>query len=171
MMWLVRIALEWPYTFVVMAMLIAILGISSILLMPTDIFPSINIPVVSIIWTYTGMSPDDMQGAYYEFDSPINPLIADAYGKGPKDQVGDLIPFTSQGPHAPGGAKNYIVDGKMTAGFAFVAYPAEYRSSGVMTFIVNESGTIYEKDLGANTTKLAEMMTAYDPDSTWYQAE
>jgi hypothetical protein len=118
-------------------------------------------------------------GAYNEFDSPINPLIADAYGKGPKDPVGDLIPFngyffrilTSQGPHAPGGAKNYVVDGKMTAGFAFVAYPAEYRSSGVMTFIVNESGTIYEKDLGANTTKLAEVMTAYDSDSTWHQAE
>jgi multidrug efflux pump subunit AcrB len=60
MMWLVRIALKRPYTFVVMAVLIAILGISSILLMPTDIFPSINIPVVSIIWTYTGVSPDDM---------------------------------------------------------------------------------------------------------------
>ena len=59
----------------------------------------------------------------------------------------------------------------MTAGFAFVGYPAEYRSSGVMTFIVNESGTIYEKDLGVNTTKLAEGMTAYDPDSTWHRTE
>jgi Protein of unknown function (DUF2950) len=119
-------------------------------------------------------------GAYDEFDSPINALIAYAHGKGSTSQVGDHpVPFygyffrilMSQGPHAPGGAKNYIVDGKMTAGFAFVAYPAEYRSSGVMTFIVDESGTIYEKDLGPETAHLAETMTAYDPDSTWNKAE
>jgi len=118
-------------------------------------------------------------GASNEFDSPINPLIADASAKDPQDQAGDQVPFngyffrilTSQGPHAPGGAKNYVVDGKMTTGFAFVAYPAEYQSSGVMTFIVNKSGTIYEKDLGPDTTKLAEAMTAYDPDSTWHKAE
>jgi hypothetical protein len=79
--------------------------------------------------------------------------------------------LTSQGSHAPGGAKNYVVEGKMSAGFAFVAYPAEYRSSGVMTFIVDGSGTIYEKDLGPDTAKLAEAMTAYDPDPTWHKAE
>jgi hypothetical protein len=115
------------------------------------------------------------EGAANQFDSPINPLIAYAHAKGPIGQGGDQVPFngyffrilTSQGPHAPGGAKNYVVDGKMTAGFAFVAYPSEYRSSGVMTFIVNKSGTIYEKDLGPDTTKLAEAMTAFDPDSTW----
>lgn len=114
-----------------------------------------------------------------EVDSPLNPLIAYAYGKSPDDQGGDQYPFngyffrvlTRQGPHAPGGAKNYVVDGKMTAGFAFVAYPAEYRSSGVMTFIVSESGATYEKDLGPETTKLAEAMTTYDPDSTWHQAQ
>ncbi len=118
-------------------------------------------------------------GADDEFDSPINPLIAYARQNLPTDQVGEHVPFngymfrilTSQGRHAPGGAKNYIVDGKMTAGFAFVAYPVEYRSSSVMTLIVDESGTIYEKDLGPNTTKLAEAMTAYDPDSTWHKAE
>jgi len=118
-------------------------------------------------------------GASDEFDSPINPLIAYARQNLPTDQVGEHVPFngymfqilTSQGRHAPGGAKNYIVDGKMSAGFAFVAYPVEYRSSGVMTFIVDESGTIYEKDLGPNTAKLAEAMTAYDPDSTWYKTE
>ena len=118
-------------------------------------------------------------GASDEFDSPINPLIAYARQNLPTDQVGEHVPFngymfrilTSQGPHAPGGAKNYIVDGRMSAGFAFVAYPVEYRSSGVMTFIVDKSGTIYEKDLGPNTTKLAEAMTAYDPDSTWHKAE
>jgi Protein of unknown function (DUF2950) len=117
-------------------------------------------------------------GAYNQFDSPIDPLIAYAYGKGPDDQVGDQVPFngyffrilTSQGPHALGGAKKYVVDGKMTQGFAFVAYPAEYRSSGVMTFIVDESGTIYEKDLGPDSTKIAQAMTAYDPDFTWHKA-
>jgi hypothetical protein len=123
-------------------------------------------------------------GLYWEetgdqFNSPINPLIAYARQNRPADQVGAHVPFngyffrilTSQGPHAPGGAKNFVVGGKMTAGFAFVAYPAEYRSSGVMTFMVNKSGTIYEKDLGPNTTKLVEAMTAYDPDSSWNKGE
>jgi hypothetical protein len=118
-------------------------------------------------------------GADDEFNSPINPLIAYARQNLPQDQVGEHVPFngymfrilTSQGPHAPGGAKNYIVDGKMIAGFAFVAYPVDYRSSGVMTFIVDETGTIYEKDLGPDTTKLAQAMTVYDPDSTWHKVE
>ena len=114
-----------------------------------------------------------------QFDSPINPLIAYARQNRPPDEVGAHDPFKgyffrilrSQGHHAPGGAKNYVVNGKMTAGFAFVAYPAEYRSSGVMTFIVNKSGVVFEKDLGPNTTRIAEAMTAYDPDSTWHKAE
>ena len=118
-------------------------------------------------------------GASDEFDSPINPLIAYARQNLPTDQVGEHVPFngymfrilTSQGPHAPGGAKNYIVDGTMSRGFAFVAYPVEHRSSGVMTFIVDESGTIFEKDLGSNTTKLAQAMTVYDPDSSWHRVE
>jgi Protein of unknown function (DUF2950) len=118
-------------------------------------------------------------GASDEFDSPINPLIAYARQNLPKDQVGEHVPFngymfrilTSQGPHALGGAKNYIIDGMMSRGFAFVAYPVEYRSSGVMTFIVDESGAIYEKDFGPDTTKLAQAMTVYDPDSTWHKTE
>ena len=118
-------------------------------------------------------------GASDEFNSPINPLIAYARQNLPQEQVGEHVPFngymfrilTSQGSHAPGGAKNYVVDGKMTAGFAFVAYPVDYRSSGVMTFIVDQSGTIYEKDLGPDTTKLAQAMTVYDPDPTWRKAE
>ena len=117
--------------------------------------------------------------AYNEFDSPIDPLIAYANQEEAKDQTGDPVPFdgyffrilTSQGAHAVGGAKSYISDGKMTGGVAFVAYPAEYRSSGVMTFIIDESGTIYEKDLGADTSKLAQAMTAYDPDQSWHQPE
>ncbi|MDQ1409743.1 MAG: hypothetical protein QOJ41_1478 [Acidobacteriaceae bacterium] len=119
------------------------------------------------------------QGAGDEFDSPINPLIAYARQNLPTDQVGQHVPFngymfrilTSQGRHAPGGARKYIVDGKMSAGFAFVAYPVEYRSSGVMTLIVDQSGTVYEKDLGLDTTKLARAMNVYDPDSTWHKAE
>jgi hypothetical protein len=123
-------------------------------------------------------------GLYWEetgdqLNSPINPLIAYAYGKGPNSQGSDPVPYngyffrvlTGQGAHAPGGAKNYVVDGKMTAGFAFIAYPAEYRSSGVKTFIVSKSGIIYEKDLGPNTTKLAAAMTTYDPDSTWHKVD
>lgn len=123
-------------------------------------------------------------GLYWEstqdqFESPIDPRIADARQNRPTDQVGSHVPFngyffrilTSQGPHATGGAKNYIVDGKMTRGFAIVAYPVEYRSSGVMTFIVDASGTIYGKDLGPSTKKLAEAMSAYDPDSSWHKEE
>lgn len=117
-------------------------------------------------------------GASDEFSSPIDPLIANANAA--KDQPGgDSVPYngyffrilTSQGRHARGGAKNYVANGQMTGGFAFVAYPAEYRSSGVMTFIVNNSGTIYEKDLGPDTIKLARAMTSYDPDSTWHRVE
>lgn len=114
-----------------------------------------------------------------QFSSPINPLIAYARQNLPTDQVGVHVPFNgymfrilkSQGTHVPGGAKNYVVGGKMTAGFAFVAYPVAYRASGVMTFIVGESGTIYEKDLGPGTTKLAQAMTVYDPDPSWHKAE
>jgi hypothetical protein len=119
-------------------------------------------------------------GADDEPDSPIGPLLANACSDGSAQQrrTGP-IPFhgyyyrllTSQGTHAPGGVKNYVVDGKMTRGFAFVAYPAEYRSSGVMTFIVNQDGIVYEKDLGAQTADIAQRFSAYDPDQTWHPAE
>ena len=72
---------------------------------------------------------------------------------------------------APGGAKSYIVDGKMTGGFAFVAYPAEYSSSGVTTFIVGANGVVYRKDLGANTAALTKAMMEYNPDSSWKKDE
>jgi hypothetical protein len=75
--------------------------------------------------------------------------------------------LTAQGPHAHGGARNYIVNGKMTGGFAIVAFPAAYRSSGVKTFIVSQDGRILEKDLGPRTTQLAAAMKSYDPDGTW----
>jgi hypothetical protein len=118
-------------------------------------------------------------GASDAFYSPIDPLIANAQGDA-KDQPGAApVPFngyyfrvlTGQGPHAQGGAKSYVVNGQMTGGFAFIAYPAEYRSSGVMTFIVDQSGAIFEKDLGPDTTKVAGAMTTYDPDSTWHKVD
>ena len=79
--------------------------------------------------------------------------------------------LTRQGKNAPGGAKSYIVNGKMTGGFAFVAYPAEYRSSGVMTFIVNQDGVVYQKDLGKKTEVLAKSMKGYNPNSSWQKSE
>jgi len=75
--------------------------------------------------------------------------------------------LTMQGRHAPGGARNYVVDGRMTGGFALVAYPAEYGSSGVMTFIVNLDGMVYQRDLGPGTAAIAKTITEYDPDATW----
>jgi hypothetical protein len=79
--------------------------------------------------------------------------------------------LTRQGKNAPGGAKSYIVNGKMTGGFAFVAYPAEYRSSGVMTFIVGVDGVVYQKDLGKKTAVLAKGMKEYNPDYGWQKTE
>ena len=76
-----------------------------------------------------------------------------------------------QGQHAPGGAYDYVVDGKMVGGFALVAYPARHGSDGIMTFIVNQDGMVYEKDLGKNTEKAAEAMARFDPDRTWKRVE
>jgi hypothetical protein len=111
--------------------------------------------------------------------SPIGPVLADANAQGYNLKQGEVTPFhgyyyrilTKQGPAAKGGAKDYIVNGKFTAGFAFLAYPAEYRNSGVMTFIVNQSGIVYEKDLGDKTQELAAAMQAYNPDDTWDNAD
>jgi len=112
--------------------------------------------------------------------SPIGPLVASAVAQGyAKSRDGAPTPYrgyffhilTRQGKHAPGGAKSYIVNGKMTAGFAFIAYPAEYRSSGVMTFIVNQDGIVYQKDLGKKTESLGKAMQEYNPDSSWSKVE
>ena len=91
--------------------------------------------------------------------------------EGPFGYLGIFHILKRQGKHAPSGAKNYIVNGKMTEGFAFVAYPAEYRSSGVMTFIVNQDGVVYQKDLGKNTEALGKAMQEYNPDSSWRKVE
>jgi hypothetical protein len=115
-----------------------------------------------------------------EPQSPIGPLVASAVAEGYlKGQAGPPTPYrgyffhilTRQGEHAPGGAKSFIVNGKMTAGFAFIAYPAEYRSSGVMTFIVNRDGIVYQKDLGKETESLGKAMQEYNPDASWRKAE
>ena len=115
-----------------------------------------------------------------EPQSPIGPLVAAAVAEGyAPSRTGAPTPFrgyyyhilTSQGDNGPGGAKSYLVNGKMTKGFAFVAYPAEYRSSGVMTFIVNQDGVVYQKDLGQQTDELAKDMKEYAPDSGWQKAE
>ena len=115
-----------------------------------------------------------------EPQSPIGPLVASAVAEGyDKGNNGPPTPYrgylfhvlTSQGKDAQGGAKSYIANGKMTEGFAFVAYPAEYRSSGVMTFVVNQDGTVYQKDLGKKTEALGKAMQVYDPDSSWRKAE
>jgi hypothetical protein len=110
-----------------------------------------------------------------EHQSPIGPLVASAFAKGdgsPTPYLGYYYHIlTGQGKNDRGVAKSYIVNGKMTAGFAFVVYPAEYRSSGVMTFIVNEDGVVYQKDLGKKTDVLAKAMKEYDPNSSWQKAE
>ena len=114
-----------------------------------------------------------------ETPSPIGPLLVDAAGQGYNIQQGKQTPFhgyyyrmlTAQGAAAKGGARNYLVNGELARGFAFVAYPAEYRNSGVMTFIVNQDGVVYEKDLGQDTEKLAAEMSEYNPDKTWILAD
>jgi hypothetical protein len=109
-----------------------------------------------------------------EEQSPMGPGVAQAATEGyPVERY--LSPFhgyyyrilTGQGKHARGGAYSYVVKGKMLLGFALVAYPAEYGSSGVMTFMVNQDGTVYEKNLGRNSRRLAEAMTLFNPDKSW----
>lgn len=112
-----------------------------------------------------------------EEESPFGPLIAKAVEckytgsldtENPEPFHGYYFKILkAQGKHANGGAFDYIVNGKMIMGFALVAYPAKYGSSGIMTFIVNQEGKIYEKDLGDKTTQKAAAMTMFDPDDTW----
>lgn len=114
-----------------------------------------------------------------EQPSPIGPLIVSAASEGYNVQQGKQAPYhgyyfrilTKQGPAAKGGARDYMVNGKLTRGFAFVAYPAQYRNSGVMTFCVNQDGVVYEKDLGPDTATVAAAMTEYNPDKSWAPAD
>ncbi len=110
--------------------------------------------------------------------SPLGDLVARATGEGYRFD-GGRAPFhgyyykilTKQGPDAPGGALNYVVGGKMIGGFALVAYPAEYRSSGVMTFLVNHQGTVFQKDLRKHTASIVRHMNSFNPDPTWKKVD
>jgi Protein of unknown function (DUF2950) len=114
-----------------------------------------------------------------EEQSPLGLLAAKAYNQGYRKKGDQPQPFygyyyrilKGQGKNAPGGAYDYVVKGNMIGGFALVAYPAKYASSGVMTFIVNHDGVVYQKDLGKNTEKTALAMKVFDPDSTWKKAQ
>jgi hypothetical protein len=126
-------------------------------------------------------SPGKTDGLYWPIRlngevSPLGPLVAIARDEGySKAEAGGATPFhgyffkilTKQGSHAPGGKYDYIINGNMIGGFAFVAWPAEYGESGVMTFIVNQQGKVYQKDLGPNTASIARKMKEYDRDRTW----
>jgi hypothetical protein len=130
-------------------------------------------------------SPGKHDGLYWppEFDgdlSPLGPLVAYAEPEGytpelREEDEAERGPFhgynfkilTRQGKHAPGGKYNYVINGNMIGGFAMVAWPSQYGDSGIMTFIVNQQGRVYQKDLGPKTSKLASKMSAYDPDSSW----
>ena len=102
-------------------------------------------------------------------------MVAYATSEGYNLQRDKFVPFHGyyfhmlykQGPDAKGGAKDYIVNGKMTGGFAVVAYPAQYGDSGIMTFLINQNGVVYQKDLGKSTGDVASAMTDFNPDKTW----
>jgi hypothetical protein len=125
------------------------------------------------------LSDDGQQNGLYwktsggQPQSPLGPLIAEAAREGSANTSAQ--PFrgyvyrmlSRQGKSAPGGAMNYVRNGRMTRGFAFVAYPAAYKSSGVMTFIAGKDGKVYEKDLGSDTARIAASMTTFNPDKTW----
>jgi hypothetical protein len=113
------------------------------------------------------------RAAQGEEQSPYGPAIAKAEAEGYK--VGHHTPYhgyyfhilRAQGPNVPGGAYSYVINGHMIAGFALVAYPADYGKSGIMTFVVNQRGRVYQKDLGTDTAEIARNMKEYNPDRTW----
>lgn len=133
-----------------------------------------------------GSDPGKRNGLYWETPSgeepsPLGELVADARAEGYRRSGSKQgpIPFhgyyfrilTKQGKHSAGGAFDYVVNNNMIGGFAVVAYPAAYGSSGVMTFMVNHEGVVYEKNLGKNTATTARAMKWFDPDKTWKKVE
>ncbi|RQH13069.1 DUF2950 domain-containing protein [Bradyrhizobium sp. RP6] len=126
-------------------------------------------------------SPGKKDGLFWRDDSdpsPLGALAAQASSEGYKAGEG-MTPYhgyyfrilKAQGPDAPGGAMNYVVKGKMIGGFALIAWPAEYGNSGVMTFLVNHAGVVYQKDLGKRTDFVAKRLTLFDPDQTWKKVD
>ena len=127
-------------------------------------------------------SPGKKDGLYWPPDgdeSPLGELAAKASAEGYKVGSSEPQPYhgyyyrilTRQGPNAPGGEMDYVVNGKMIGGFALVAYPDEYGNSGVMTFVVNHKGEVYQKDLGELTEAIAKRMKEFNPDQTWKKVE
>jgi hypothetical protein len=129
-------------------------------------------------------TPGRQDGLYWESgpeerDSPFGVLVARAEAEGYDVDKSSSEPFagyyfrvlTAQGPAAKGGAMSYLVNGEMSGGFGLIAYPAEYDRGGIMTFIVNQDGVVYQKDLGEDTTEIASNLNIYDPDSTWAEVE
>ena len=122
--------------------------------------------------THDGLYWDSAEG---QPRSPLGPLVANATGEGYKVQPQSRQPFHGyyfriikrQGKNAQGGAKDYISGGKMVRGFAFVAFPAKYGNSGIMTFIINQNGVVYQKDLGQDTVRKVGKITVFNPDKTW----
>jgi len=129
--------------------------------------------------------PGKKNGLYWEAkqgepQSPFGPIMVRARSEGYKKQESGGPPpyhgyyykiLTAQGKDAPGGAYSYLVKGKMIGGFAVVAYPAQYDNSGVMTFIVNHEGKVFQKNLGPNTPSIAKSMKEYNPDKTWTEVK
>jgi hypothetical protein len=131
-------------------------------------------------------SPGKMDGLYWpsaegEPQSPLGPLVAAARATGYRRSANTEEPspyhgyffkvLTGQGPNAPGGAIDYIVNGRMIGGFGLVAWPARYGDSGVMTFMVNHDDVVYQKNLGPQTAKLAPAISRFDPDQSWQKVE
>jgi hypothetical protein len=129
-------------------------------------------------------TPGTKDGLYWEAkpgeeESPFGDLFAKATREGYKKTDNKPTPYhgyyfkilKAQGKDAPGGAYDYVVKGRMIGGFGMVAYPANYGVSGVMTFIVNHDGMVYEKNLGKDTAKIAQAMKQFNPDKTWKKAE
>ena len=126
-------------------------------------------------------TPGKQDGLYWETqgggpESPLGPLLAAAASEGyTKSEIRPLAPYhgyyykilTSQGANASGGAYDYLVKGRMIGGFAVLAYPARYGASGVMSFMVNHEGVVYEKNLGRNTAEAAAKLKRFDPDESW----
>lgn len=124
--------------------------------------------------------PGTQNGLYWpvaegEATSPAGPLLADAEvggyerGKGQPFHGYYFRILKAQGSHAHGGAEDYVIDGRMTGGFAVLAYPVEYGGSGVMSFLVSRHGKVFERDLGSSTAEAAEAIKAFDPDPAWKQ--
>jgi hypothetical protein len=129
--------------------------------------------------------PGTRNGLYWQTGrgeprSPLGDMVAaaadDGYGLAARAEPAPFHGYnfrilTAQGPAAPGGAMDYVKDGDMSGGFALIAWPAQYDASGIMTFIVNSEGVVFEKDLGQETPASAKAITRYDPDNTWRKAQ